>query len=469
MGVSIRPSSALRVLLVDSDPEARNILKRALEQRIARPLMILETASPETARLMLAEQNFDVLTLDLDTIGGPSGYPEFHTLARSSLTYVCGEASRVIEAVAVVRAGAADYVEKPLDGTAFARRIERQFVVAEAITVAECNGLVGRSARMRTLFDQIARVAPASAPVFISGETGTGKELCARAIHSKSRRREGPFVVVDCASLGRDDLMMALAGSDGTGALFRANGGSLLLDEVGGLDPAVQAMLVRFIESGEVVGLNGEVLPQRLDVRLLATTEHLPEALIQTGTMRADLFYRLNVLTMRLPALRERPEDIGPIAEAVLKRCAEQGGTAFSRFAPSAEKAISSYAWPGNVRELENLIHRIAMLNDGEVITAEMLSNAGLGLHRTSTTASITPIRSGATGEVAEKAQTPAAARVKPLWMTEAEVIEEAIEAFDGNIARAAAALEISPSTIYRKRRSVAQSAKDLLPQVRFG
>ncbi|ODN71725.1 sigma-54-dependent transcriptional regulator [Methylobrevis pamukkalensis] len=468
MGGSPRPSSALRVLVVDRDPEARFILKRALEQRIARPLMILETAATEAARLLLAEQAFDVLTLDLDTVGGLSGFREVHAAARATLVYASGEAHRVSDAVAAVREGAADYLEKPLDGPAFARRIERHFVVAEAIVPGDIGGLVGRSARMRNLFDQIARIAPAAAPVFISGESGTGKKLCARAVHARSRRADGPFIVVDCGSLGRDDLMLAIAGGDGNGALRRAHGGSLLLDEVGDLDPAIQTLLVRFIETGDVIGPSFDVEPVQADVRLMATTGRVPDDLVRRGAMRPDLFYRLNVLSLHLPPLRERPEDIVPIAETVLKRCADRFGTRLSRFAPAAEKLIAGHPWPGNVRELENLVQRIATLNDGEVVTAEMLADAGFGMRRAPASMQ----------SAVERARLPdggnapadnAAARIRPLWMAEAQIIEEAIEAFDGNIARAAAALEISPSTIYRKRRGGAAPTRDDLPSIRFG
>ncbi|MBH0238197.1 sigma-54-dependent transcriptional regulator [Methylobrevis albus] len=471
MGFALRPSAALRILLVDADPAARTVLKRALEQRIARPLMILETASPEAARMMLGEQSFAVLSLDLDTVGGIDGFTALTEVARATLIYAAGDASQIGDAVAVVRAGAADYLTKPLDGAAFARRVERHFAVAAtpAPEAATFEGLVGRSAAMRTLFDQVGRIAPAEAPVFVSGEAGSGRKAIAAALHARSRRSEGPLVVVDCDGIDGDRLLDQIAGSNG--ALRRAHGGSLVLAEVGRLPAAVQAALVRFVSTGEVVGAVYQDVPPRADVRLIALTEHRPDELVRSGAMRSDLFYRLNVLGLAVPPLRERPDDVAPIAESVLRRSAADAGRRFLRLAPAAERLLTGHDWPGNVRELETLVQRIALLCDGETLTPEHLADAGFGARRGSVprvAAEPAPVLGTPVFE-----DEPAAARaIRPLWMVEAEVIEAAIDAFEGNIARAAAALEISPSTIYRKRRGGPAEdggARDGLPQTRVG
>jgi two-component system repressor protein LuxO len=426
MGAAPRPSSALRLLLVDADPNARRALRTALEARITRPLLIMETAEPETARAMLAERGFDAAAVDLDTVGGPAAFAALGERAPGAVFYALGPAANVQDAVAAVRSGAADFIEKPIDGPAFARRIERQFVGDEANRAGGGDTLAGTSAPMRALFEQIARVAPAQAPVFVFGETGTGKTAVAQAVHARSKRRGGPFVTVECTGRTGEDIVAELTGSGG--AFDRADGGTLFLDEVGRLPEAAQAVLLRALDSGEIGGPTDR---RKVAVRIVASSNRRQGEIAGRGGLRPDLYFRLAVLTLTVPALRERPDDLGALADDCARRAAREAGCRPVRLTADAQDLLARQDWPGNLSELRNLMEAVTRAHGGATVDA---------------------------GEIAAFLRAPGPARataraIRPLWMEEARLIEEAIEAFDGNIARAAAALEISPSTIYRKRR----------------
>ena len=434
MGLAPRSSSALRILLVDGDSSARRVLKSALEDRIARPLMIMETAEPEAARAMVVERAFDAIAVDLDTIGGPAGFHDLAQKAGKTTTYALGPRSNVRDAVEAVRAGAADFIEKPLDGASFARRIERQFVGPDAAAHEAFEGMIGQSAAMRSLFEQMTRIAPSMAPVFVSGESGTGKGLVARAVHARSRRRTAPFVTVDCGGVDDHELFAELAGPGG--AFDRAAGGTLHLDEVADLGDAVQGLLLRYLDTGEI----GNHADRRtVSVRLVVSSNRRPDEIAASRRLRTDLFFRLNVLTLMVPPLRERSEDLPGLMDELLRRAAREIGGRPPRVTPSAERRLVQHDWRGNVRELKNLAERVVLSLDGDAIDADTVE-AVLG-----------PL--GSRGPVPAAEDQDATARIRPLWVEEERLIEAAIQAFGGNIARAAAALEISPSTIYRKRR----------------
>ncbi len=327
--------------------------------------------------------------------------------------------------MAAVQVGAADFIEKPVDGPAFARRIERQFSLESAGSAVEVP-TEGRA--MRALADQIARIAPSAAPVFVFGAPGTGKAGVARAVHERSRRRGGPFVTVDCVGRESDDLLAAL-GAPG-GAFDMADGGTLFLDEIGDLPDAVQALLLRAIETGEIGGVTDR---RPVGARLVVSTNRKAASGGRAG-LRADLYYRLAVLTLEVPTLAERREDFSSIVDDMARRAARETGRRALRFTAAARERLERHDWPGNLRELRNVIEQLSGTAGVEAIDAPAI-DALLGPAE-----SVSTEPEGATG-------------IRPLWVEEAALIERAIAAFGGNIARAAAALEISPSTIYRKRR----------------
>ncbi len=425
MAVAPRPNTAVRLLLVDADAAQRRALRSALESRIARPLDILETAEPDAARALIAERAIDALAADLATVGGPAGLRRLIERAPSLVTYALGSPANVKDAVAAVQVGAADFIEKPVDGPAFARRIERQFSLEASGSAIEVP-TEGRA--MRALADQIARIAPSTAPVFVFGAPGTGKATVARAVHDRSRRRAGPFVTVDCVGRTGEDLLETLSAPGG--AFDMADGGTLFLDEVGDLPDAVQTLLLRAIETGEIGGLADR---RRVGARLVVSTNRRAASGGRAG-LRSDLYYRLAVLTLEVPTLADRREDLVSIVDDMARRAARETGRRALRFTPAARERLARHDWPGNLRELRNVIEQL------------------------SGTAGVDPVDAPAVDAVLGPMAPPvddtaASLAVRPLWVEEAALIERAIAAFGGNIARAAAALEISPSTIYRKRR----------------
>lgn len=443
MGFVARPAATIRLLLVDADPAARQILRAGLEARIARPLALLETADPATARAMVGERSFEVIVADLATVGGADAFAQLAARAAPATTYAMGEGRDVQAAVACIRAGAADFLEKPLDGAAFARRIERQFASASAAFIETFEGLVGQSQPMLALFDQIRRIAPSPAPVLVTGPAGSGKSLVARAIHARSRRREGPFVVLDCAAETEAALMAELF--EAGGAAARAEGGTLVLDGIDALSEPGQAALARLLDMlsppGRLAGggsAHGEAA--RAPIRVIALSRRPLEELGHADGMRRDLFFRLAVLPLEVPPFSARRDDLPALIETLLREINRQSGARSTRLSAAAAERLAAGEWPGNGHALRQALAKLAAAHAGDLVPGE----------------AVTAFLAAEGNEAALRGRS--AADVRPLWMEEARIIEEAVAAFGGNIARAAAALEISPSTIYRKRRGGAEA-----------
>ncbi|MBI4170004.1 MAG: sigma-54-dependent Fis family transcriptional regulator [Acidobacteria bacterium] len=291
-------------------------------------------------------------------------------------------------AVEAMRSGAFDYVQKPLSLEAIELKIQRamehQRLVARLTSMTEPEpdpsnryGLVGNSPAMREIFKMIDKVASSNATVLIQGETGTGKERVAEAIHRNSPRHDAAFVRMNCASLPDNLLESELFGHEKgafTGAdqmrigrFEMANDGTLFLDEVGNMSANTQAKVLRAIQNGEFERLGGS-RTIKVDVRIVAATNINLETAIKEGRFREDLYYRLNVVTIVMPSLRERPEDIVPLAENFLKNFARELRRRVQGFSPEALKRLQEYRWPGNVRELENSIERAVLMCEGEAI-----------------------------------------------------------------------------------------------------
>jgi len=353
-------------------------------------------------------------------------------------------------AVEAIRRGAADYLSKPYDVDAI------QLVVARALRQRDLavenralrrglrdryrlENVVGRSEAMLQVYKTAARVASTDATVLIQGESGTGKELVSRAIHTASPRAAGPFVAVDCGAIAEGVLESELFGHARgafTGAqvarrgLFEeANRGTLFLDEIGDIGPNLQARLLRALQDGTIrrVGTND---PIAVDVRVVAATNRDMEAAVRDGAFRADLFYRLNVVSIRIPPLRERKEDVPLLAEHFAQKHGRAEGSAIS---PAARELLVAYDWPGNVRELENVIARALALNPSGVIVPEDLPEA--------VRATGSP-RAAAKG--LELADRPTLAELERRYA--AQVLQE----MAGNKTRAAEVLGIDRKTLYR-------------------
>jgi len=309
--------------------------------------------------------------------------------------------------------------------------------------------LIGASLPMRAVYNVIENTAKSRATVFITGESGTGKELCAQAIHEMSPRRAGPFVAVNCGAIPRElmesemfgHVKGAFTGAATTreGAVARATGGTLFLDEIGEMDLSLQVKLLRVLQSGEFTKVGGNEV-ERADVRYVCATNRDPWAEVQAGRFREDLYYRLHVVPCAMPPLRERDGDILLLARHFLRLYAKEEGKSFSDFAADAAETLTRYPWPGNIRELQNVLRNTVLFNDGTTVTAAMLSRLGPNAAPRPATPPA-PLRLGERHTA-----------VKPLWQVEKEAIEEALAVCGGNVPRAAALLEVNPSTIYRRK-----------------
>ncbi len=306
--------------------------------------------------------------------------------------------------------------------------------------------MVGNSPAMLEIFDQVRRFATCDVPVLITGESGTGKELVARAIHERSARAKGPYVALNCAAVPATLIASELFGYEKgafTGASARKHGhiehahrGTLFLDEIGDMPIDLQGLLLRFLQEGEILRVGGRQ-PIKVDVRVVAATNVRLREAIAAGRLREDLYYRLNVLTLQLPALRERDGDVEVLATYFLRQIAQELGREFDGFAPSALAAMLAYPWPGNVRELIATLRRAAVLANGKLIEASDLRlEAPLAAARPSP-----PVR---------MPRPRAAIRPKPGSDGERDAILQALQDGRFNITRAAQLLGVARATLYR-------------------
>ncbi len=307
-------------------------------------------------------------------------------------------------AVAAMRAGATDYITKPLNFDelliVLERALETRRLRTETSQLRErlserfdFDNIVGASPEIQRVFNVVAQVAPARASVLITGESGTGKELVASALHERSKRRDGPFVKLHCAALAETLLESELFGHERgafTGAVARregrfeqADGGTLFLDEIGEISPSVQVKLLRFLQEQEFERVGG-TKTLRVNVRIIAATNRDLAAAVREGTFREDLYYRLNVVSIEMPSLRDRPSDIPLLAAHFLERYATENEKELSGFSDSALEAMMAYDWPGNVRELENAVERAVVLSPGPRIERDALPAAVVPRHEAS-------------------------------------------------------------------------------------
>lgn len=386
-------------------------------------------------------------------------------------------------AVDAMRAGAKDFLVKPftadrlrvtvrniLETAALRQEVE---TIRREIVRDDFQGFIGSSLAMQAVYRILESAAASKAPVFVTGESGTGKELCAAAVHALSRRANRPFITLNCAAIPKDlieselfgHVKGAFTGATGArvGAAVSADGGTLFLDEIGEMDIGLQAKLLRFLQTGQVQAV-GSDRAIKTDVRIVAATNRDPLVEIEEGRFREDLYYRLCVIPLTLPPLRDRGSDVVEIARRLIPAFAKEERKTTLRLDAGFEAALLDYDWPGNVRELQNVLRNLVVLNDGDMATADMLRRAiaMLGGQRRSTArqpAKSAEVRAfeprptdGAPLETADLAS-----RIRPLWMVERDTIEHALALCDGNVPRAAVFLGINASTIYRKKQAWAQ------------
>ena len=316
------------------------------------------------------------------------------------------------------------------------------------------------------MYRAIECAGASKATVFVTGESGTGKELCAEAIHRCSPRRHRPMVALNCSAIPRGlveseifgHVKGAFTGAVGAhdGAAQRANGGTLFLDEVCEMDTATQAKLLRFLQTGAVQRVGG-AQPEPMDVRIVCATNRDPWEEVRLGHFREDLFYRLHVVPIQLPPLRERDDDVIEIAHHFLRQYSREENRGFRGFQPDAAAVMKSFDWPGNVRQLQNVLRHVVVMHDGETVTADMLpSPIGQGSDDggKAQPAAVLPVDPDPSASPVGTYLHPGEDAIVPLWRVEKDAIERAINACKGNIPRAAAFLGISASKIYRRKQS---------------
>lgn len=375
-------------------------------------------------------------------------------------------------AVEAMREGAFDFIMKPFSAerlkVTVRNAIERRAMANTLADITETfdrdhfANFIGRSLPMQATYRIIQSAAQSNATVFITGESGTGKELCAEALHRLSKRSSGPFVPINCAAIPRDMLESEIFGhakgaftgavSDRKGAVLQANGGTLFLDELCEMDLGLQAKMLRFLQTMTVQRV-GEDQIRKVDVRIVCATNRDPQAEVAAGRFREDLFYRLHVVPVELPPLRDRDDDVLLIAREFLSRFAKEDDKTFSGFTAEAEAALRAYSWPGNVRQLQNIIRNVVVLGEGPQVTLANLPrevHAAVMLDRRPVAqAMVLPMSAGWREPNLRPVQS-----IEPLETSIRRIIQAAIDQCGGSIPRAAAALDVAPSTLYRRVQS---------------
>ncbi len=450
-----------RLLLVEDSPSILRLYHEVLS-KLDVELDDADTGARALVELKETVPDVVLLDLELPDLNGVEILRAIKQRGLPTAVIVVTAHGSVKVAVEAMREGAYDFIVKPFAPDRLIVTVRNALERRQLESLAAANdvarhgrfcGLIGASLPMRAVYNVIESTAKSRATVFISGDSGTGKELCAQAIHQLSPRRDGPFVAVNCGAIPRElmesemfgHVRGAFTGAAGTreGAIARAKGGTLFLDEICEMDLALQVKLLRVLQSGEFTKVGGSEI-ERADVRYLCATNRDPWAEVQAGRFREDLYYRLHVVPCAMPPLREREGDVLLLARHFLALYAAEEGKSFADFAPEAIAVLTRYSWPGNIRELQNVLRNIVLFNDGTIVTAAMLARLEAN----------GAARSGASPPpVLWRAAEPVrGAPVRPLWQIEKQAIEEALTACGGNVPRAAALLEVNPSTIYRRK-----------------
>ena len=458
-------STKPRVLIIEDSPALAEVYRSYLR---GEPYQVTHVGDGKSGMAELEKDPPEALLLDLKLpdMDGMDILKHIHDRQiPTSVVIITGHAS-VDVAIDAMRYGAFDFIEKPFSAkrvkVTLRNAVDRQNLntlverIRDDFQRDHYHGFIGSSLALQAVYRIIDSAAPSKATVFITGESGSGKEVCAEAIHRQSTRRDAPFVPINCGAIPRDLMESEIFGHvrgaftgatrDRVGAAEMANGGTLFLDEIGEMDLDLQTKLLRFVQTGTLQRVGSTSLV-KVDVRFVCATNRDPLQEVAEGRFREDLFYRLHVIPIHIPALRDRVDDILLLANHFLRKFAAEEHKAFRELSPEVEAVFMDYEWPGNIRQLQNVIRNVVVLYDAEQVTVDMLPQPLNGVARR---------RSSPLSAAAKSARAPESQGqgIRPLHVIEKEAIERAIEICDGNIPRAAALLEVSPSTIYRKRQS---------------
>jgi DNA-binding NtrC family response regulator len=482
------PQLPARVLIVDDE----HVLLKALEALLVKKgHLVTALDSPITATQRLAVDDFDVALLDVkmpELSGLELLTAVKHRRPEIEVIMMTGHAT-VETALAAVKAGAYDYLTKPFEDVELVARVvakaaerkhlfdrnrELELALRERDAGMSGEGMVGTSPAMREVTRMVDAVAYSAATVLVQGESGTGKELVARALHAKSPRRSQPFVALNCGALTETLLESELFGHvkgaftgaqrDQKGLFDAADGGTIFLDEIGDIPLSTQVRLLRVLQEGEVKRV-GSADSIRVDVRVIAATHRDLPKLVKAGKFREDLFYRLNVIAIPLPPLRDRIEDVPLLAHHFLRRYTERLGKKVRTLTPEAIELLCGHRWPGNVRELENAIERAVVLCRGDAVASADLPPAISGR----TAPLIREVPAGGE-DAAWLTMSYAAAKEQSLRRFEKSYVDALMRACDGNISAAARKAGMDRSNfkrVLRKYRTDIEPEEDELPPLK--
>jgi two-component system nitrogen regulation response regulator NtrX len=459
------------VFIVDDEKNIRRTVRMVLE---GEGFAVEEASSGEEALARLPDIGADVMLLDVQ-LPGISGLDAIERLAKlkaldppPTVIMISGHAT-LADAVRAVKAGAYDILEKPLDRerlmVALRNALERRAMVREVAGLRALTDerfeMVGRSPVMNALYAQIAKVAPTRTRVLITGESGTGKELIARAVHRESALKNQPFVKVNCAAIPPELIESELFGHERgafTGAAGRkrglfeiADGGTIFLDEIGDMIASAQAKVLRVLQSGEFTRVGGEQT-LKVDVRVIAATNRDLPAAVTAGEFREDLYFRLAVVPLRAPPLRERPQDIPILSASFMEVCCRENGMKLKVMSEEAVAILAEYPWPGNVRELRNVIERLVILSEEGIGVGDLPEEIVADVSRRKREAASAVF-------TLPKVELPPEARALPLREfrdhMEREYIRMKLDENGWNISRTASLLGIERTNLHKKMRAL--------------
>ncbi|MCP4696674.1 MAG: sigma-54-dependent Fis family transcriptional regulator [Gammaproteobacteria bacterium] len=467
------------VLLVEDDAITGIIYKEFLSGEDVK-VIHAEIGAEALAHIQQAVPDVIFLDLGLPDMNGMEILKHVRQHKLNSIVIVITAQNSVDIVVEAMRLGAFDFLVKTILPERFKitlRNALRHHALSQSLDFYEklvkhkqCHNLVGTSRPMQTICHMISHIAASKASILITGESGTGKELCAEAIHQKSDRKDKPFVALNCAAIPNDLIENEIFGhlkgaftgalSERQGAAARADGGTLFLDEIAEMALPLQSVLLRFVQTGTFYKVGGDKL-EKVDIRFICATNRDLLAEVAAKRFREDLYYRLGVIHIPLPPLRERDKDVLLLARAFLKENARAANKSFMDFTPEAESLLLHHAWPGNVRQLQNVIQNIVLLHEGKTVTPDMFPSSlnETGKNRSDPAPKISQPREPPVPD--QQAVSPAAfveeappKTIRPFCQMEKEAIEEAIEFCNGNVVQAAKLLGLGSSTVYRKLRS---------------
>jgi len=463
------------ILLVEDTPSLSMVYEAVIRKAGYRAECVFSVGE---AREKFAKTKHKIVLLDLLLPDGDgmellSEFIATHPDIKVIVITANGSINRAVEAM---RLGAFDFLVKPFDETRLLSAVDNaQKALASDVQehgahnddTGEFQGFIGASDAMQDIYNMVRNIGRSTATVFVTGESGTGKELCAQAIHDVSNRANGPFVPLNCGAIPRGLLESEVFGhlkgsftgaiADKKGAAAAASGGTLFLDEICEMDLSLQTKLLRFLQTSTIQPV-GATKAKMVDVRIVCATNRDPLTEVRAGRFREDLYYRLHVVPIHLPPLREREGDIMQIADEILAKFTMEEGKNFTDFSPEVRDIFTSMAWPGNVRQLMNAIRNVVVLNDGPIVLPEMLPSEVAMPNRAVSRGQAVLTSSPDAMHTIVQPNNVSAFIGTSLATFERDFIEATIDFCGGSIPQAARLLDVSPSTLYRKKESWGKS-----------